>query len=498
MSKECLDSLNLWLDKKDKTGAVHGRCLNEIEDDFDILAEAKDDVPGLLGKGSFGVVRRFQKKNQPHLAHIPEGKLAIKEINKRRVCGSRKNLKWTMIEIAVLRGLKHEYLIQLYDVAHTEESVFLTMEMSEGGELFYFIASQKKLKPDVSSIILKQILKALAYCHAQGVVHRDVKPENVVINKDTLHVKLIDFGLAKYCGSTGPGNAGGIDIDFAMSPAPGSYGYSHEVQTPGGSQVPASPLVAATPCGTELYMALESIRGSLEGQKAAKWYSTRSRLPKIDVYAAGVIAYAMLTGRLPYRSIYKQARHPAEREKRLKDIESKMEDGFPFPHSAGVLPVEALDCVRDLMCHNPIERPTAAQALTREWLIGVKIPTSNPEQAQATEVGVQDKSKIQLKMPGRKSKPKIDPTPPSTTSMPPPVPKPPVPGAKGAAATPIVFVPDEEMKEDVVIADVANPEKMAKYKDRFRAMIKEVRQGEDDEDVDEDKDEGGEDKEVDH
>ncbi|KAJ9473240.1 putative serine/threonine-protein kinase fhkD [Diplonema papillatum] len=374
------------LNAKNTAGRPHARPISGIMSEFRIVLRSEDKDPGVLGKGSYGTVRRYSKLDLPHLSHIPSEAVAIKEIRKERIT-SQKSLKHIMVEVAVLRKLKHQNIIALYDVMHTAEKIYIVMELCKGGELYHFIATRMTVQPNIAVIVLKQLLQTLSYIHGQHVVHRDIKPENILIDDKDYHIKLIDFGLAKYCGPTG-------HPDFPQSPSPataatpgGSIALSGSV-TPGGT-VPPSPLIASTPCGTDLYLSLESICGILQGQTGRKpWMSSRSKLPKVDIYAAGVIVYAMLLGRLPYRSGYRQQpqqpppRGPAVRQQRLTDIKDLMNHGLQFPMFAQHLPLEALECVRELMQNDPNIRPSAERALQHPWFKDVKTPNRVPAALQ--------------------------------------------------------------------------------------------------------------------
>lgn len=101
-------------------------------------------------------------------------------------------------EIAALTRLSHEGIITLLDFYYRKKSCYLVFNYIEGIDLFDWIstypeheAAEDDLKP-----VAQQIVRALAYCHENGVAHRDIKLENVRINPETRTIKLIDFGLS--------------------------------------------------------------------------------------------------------------------------------------------------------------------------------------------------------------------------------------------------------------------------------------------------------------
>jgi serine/threonine protein kinase len=100
-----------------------------------------------------------------------------------------------MNEIWVLRHLRHPNIIELHEVYESEDAIQLVLELARGSEL---AIRPKRTEPEAAAII-KPLLEAVAYCHAQRVIHHDIKPCNIIMkcNADhSLQPKLIDFGLA--------------------------------------------------------------------------------------------------------------------------------------------------------------------------------------------------------------------------------------------------------------------------------------------------------------
>lgn len=198
-------------------------------------------VGHVIGDGNFAVVRQCVHK-------ATGAEYAIKIVDKYKCQG-----KETMLasEVAILRQVCHPNIISLIAEQETTDQLFLVMELVKGGDLFDAIAAATKFSETEASIMIGHLTSALAYLHSHHIVHRDVKPENLLVEMDGSRVrclKLADFGLA---------------------------------------QVVVEPLF--TVCGTPTYVAPEIL--------AEMGYGL-----KIDVWAAGVILYILLCGFPPFVS----------------------------------------------------------------------------------------------------------------------------------------------------------------------------------------------------
>ncbi|KAL1304799.1 hypothetical protein AAFC00_003728 [Neodothiora populina] len=152
-------------------------------------------------------------------------------------------------EIAIMKLLDHDNIVQLFDVWENHNELYLIMEYVEGGELFHYVEECQGLSELESVYIFRQIVAAMLYCHRIHIHHRDLKPENILIDRQTRRIKLVDFGMA------------------ALQPV--------------GKKL-------TTACGSPHYAAPEVIRSKpYDGAQA-------------DVWSCGVILYVMLTGMTPF------------------------------------------------------------------------------------------------------------------------------------------------------------------------------------------------------
>ena len=152
-------------------------------------------------------------------------------------------------EARAAAGLNHPNIVQVYDHGRANGSYYIAMEYLEGPTLDDVIAEEGHLPPRRAIDLTLQILAALRFAHRHGVVHRDVKPQNMILLRDG-RVKVTDFGIAR-AGSSEMTEAGSI-------------------------------------IGTAQYISPEQARGLPVG-------------PPADLYSVGVVLYKMLTGRVPVR-----------------------------------------------------------------------------------------------------------------------------------------------------------------------------------------------------
>jgi serine/threonine protein kinase len=156
-----------------------------------------------------------------------------------------------MTEWRIAAGLRHPNIVQVYDAGEVQGRLFLAMELIEGGDLGTKIADEGALAPAVAVSILGQMADALDVAHAAGLVHRDFKPGNILLDGD--RALLTDFGLSKLLGSTNRLTAPGRMV------------------------------------GTAQYLSPEQIRG-------------HDVTPRTDVYALGCVIFETLTGASPFEA----------------------------------------------------------------------------------------------------------------------------------------------------------------------------------------------------
>jgi len=140
-----------------------------------------------IGHGAFGKV---------NLAlHVLSGQIvSIKSFNKKKNIFSINKIKNEVKIMSKLR--KHNNIVKLFELFETEEHYCLVMENIVGGNLLNAINKMNKIPENLAKIIFKQLIKTLQYIHSNGIVHRDIKPDNILLDLDNT-IKICDFGVSK-------------------------------------------------------------------------------------------------------------------------------------------------------------------------------------------------------------------------------------------------------------------------------------------------------------
>ena len=98
-----------------------------------------------------------------------------------------------------LKDLDHPNILKMYEFFEDEKRYYIVTDICKGGELFDEIVARGKFSEKDASLLMKQVLSCINYCHHNHIVHRDLKPENFLMSdkSDEAEVKMIDFGLSK-------------------------------------------------------------------------------------------------------------------------------------------------------------------------------------------------------------------------------------------------------------------------------------------------------------
>ena len=205
------------------------------------------EVKEVLGEGGMGTVF---KAVDSELGEV----IAIKTLRADFVTAEPTALERFKSEIRLARRISHRNVVRTHDLGEHGGHYFITMEFVEGKSLKELIRARGRLPLAVTVSVGKQLCRALEVAHEQGVIHRDIKPQNMVVEPDGV-LKVMDFGIARLA-RTKPG----------------------EGMTQAGAAI-----------GTPDYMAPEQMSGAEIDHRA-------------DIYAAGCVLYECLTGRPPFQA----------------------------------------------------------------------------------------------------------------------------------------------------------------------------------------------------
>ncbi|KAF5276882.1 hypothetical protein FQA39_LY06433 [Lamprigera yunnana] len=259
----------------------------------------KYTVGRMIGDGNFAVVRLCTDKNT-------NVEYALKIIDKSK-CKRKEDMVEN--EVRILRKLNHPNIMRLIEEQDTKPLLYLICELVKGGDLFDAITVAQKFSEEQAALMITHLTSALAYLHNLNIVHRDVKPENLLVNMENSNVKTLklgDFGLA--CEVNGP---------------------------------------LYTVCGTPTYVAPEILTETGYGLK-------------IDVWAAGVILYILLCGYPPFVS------QDNDQEKLFDCILSGQYD-FPNDYWQDIS-MYAKELIQNMLQLAPNLRFSAEDVLDHPWL----------------------------------------------------------------------------------------------------------------------------------
>ena len=293
-------------DENNNTQTTIYTTTSSLQKDINNIYKFKE----VIGKGSFGIVRTGYriKEISPHKIY------AIKSIDKTKL--SQKDIDNLEKEIDIISSLDHPNIARFYETFHDERYFHIVTELCRGKELSKLLKQNGgKLNERKCRIIIMKILHAINYCHSHGIVHCDLKPDNIIFespneeeeNEDILNLldlKLIDFGLS--------------------------------------SRIKKNEKLNNT-VGTAYFIAPETIKGAYD--------------EKCDMWSIGVILYYILSGKFPFTG------------NSNFEIFEKIQKNEPvFKNLFKDISQNAIDFIKKCLVKNPNERLSAKECLSHPWL----------------------------------------------------------------------------------------------------------------------------------
>lgn len=318
--------LRHFVSTKDLTVALQARGFDLEHDAMQSHITRMFKKIGKLGEGASGEVYRVK-----HLENKEE--YAMKVIEK---ASSRNDQESLDTELSCLRRLRHPHIVNLIQVKESQKMIWIFMECMDGGGLYERIVSHNNFTEAFAARIMKQVLKAVHYMHSMGVVHRDLKAENVLLTSDAddADVKIADFGLA-------------VDLGHEPFNLHESFNMKQSKVCTGGF------------CGSPICMAPEvATKDAAYG-------------PQCDIWSCGCMTHELLCGQPPFNA------------KSAKQLYKIVREG---PGPALSLPVwktiseDAKSLVKEMLQREPEERPSAKETLAKPWF--AKAPAKPLPEAQ--------------------------------------------------------------------------------------------------------------------
>ena len=227
------------------------------------------EILSTLGKGGMGVVYRAQDRQLDEV-------VALKVLRPDVLRDDPTLLERFKQELKLARRITHRCVLRTHDFGETEGTPYISMEFLEGITLKDLILSKGALPVGVGMRIAKQICQGLEAAHRQGVIHRDIKPQNMLILPESGELKIMDFGIAR--AATVKAGASGLTTD-------------------------------GTVMGTPDYIPPEQAQGAPADFRS-------------DIYSLGVVLFEVFTGKLPFRA-----------ESVMKIVLAHIQEAAPSPRS---------------------------------------------------------------------------------------------------------------------------------------------------------------------
>ncbi|KAJ3559603.1 hypothetical protein NM688_g243 [Phlebia brevispora] len=326
---------------------VVGRVLDEeklVDRSLAFLAGSSSNISirwqqgRFIGSGSFGSV---------YLAvNLDTGSLmAVKEIKFQEVAGLSNLYNQIKDELSVMEMLHHPNVVEYYGIEVHRDKVYIFEEFCQGGSLAALLEHGRIEDEGIIQVYTMQMLEGLAYLHSMGVVHRDIKPDNILLDHQGV-IKYVDFGAAKILAK----NQRTIQRTRRATDA--------SMPTSIGANLGTNNSLTGTP----MYMSPEVIRNNKRGRHGA-----------MDIWSLGCVVLECATGRKPWSNL--------DNEWAIMFHIGVATQHPPLP-DPGQLSEKGIDFIRLCLTIDPVQRPTAVELLDHPWMLDFQDLLRNFEKAE--------------------------------------------------------------------------------------------------------------------
>jgi mitogen-activated protein kinase kinase kinase len=298
-----------------------------------------------IGGGTFGTVYLAVNLDSG-------GLMAVKEIRFQDISSTPGMYKQIKDEMSVMEMLSHPNIVEYYGIEVHRDKVYIFEEYCQGGSLAQLLEHGRIEDEMVMQVYTLQMLDGLVYLHSKGVVHRDIKPDNILLDHMGV-IKFVDFGAAKVLAKNSR------TIQRSRRPGKGPQAITGMLGPDG------KPQAAASLQGTPMYMSPEVIKGESRGRRGA-----------MDVWSLGCVVLEFATGKRPWSQL--------DNEWAIMFHIGMAQQHPPLPEP-GQLSDLGIDFIRNCLVIDPYERPSAAEMREHDWIKNLveALNAANEEEAAA-------------------------------------------------------------------------------------------------------------------
>ncbi|MBW0465975.1 hypothetical protein O181_005690 [Austropuccinia psidii MF-1] len=262
--------------------------------------------------------------------------MAVKEIRLQDISTAPKLVDQIRDEMNIMSLLRHPNIVEYFGIEVHRDKVYIFQEFCEGGSLAALLENGKVEEEVICQMYAHQLLEGLNYLHSNNVIHRDIKPDNILLDKEG-KLKYVDFGAAKILAK----ETRTLALRSKKFRSQGSRSGVVDSNLISGSEMNSL-------TGTPMYMSPEVIKGEHLGRPGA-----------MDIWSVGCVVLECVTGKRPWSNLDNEwaimfhigiaTKHPP----------------LPDPHELSEL---GIDFIRQALTLDSLKRPTALELLNHEWM----------------------------------------------------------------------------------------------------------------------------------